>query len=138
MNIALTDSEINKCYKTMKELRSNLIEAEFVQTIREMQNEGFVLSYIEENKKVVCVAGFRIYSSLVVDGKALYIYDLVTSEVSRSKRYGEQMLNDLRQHAKESHCNVIHLDSHVKRNAAHRFYLKNRFDIIAHHFWMNV
>jgi GNAT superfamily N-acetyltransferase len=136
MNIALTEFEINSCYIPMKELRPNLIETDFVQTIRDMQNEGYILSYLEVNKIVVCVAGFRIYSTLAVEGNALYIYDLVTLEAARSKKYGEQMLLDLKGYAKESKCNVIHLDSHVKRNAAHRFYLKNRFDIIAHHFWM--
>ena len=138
MKIAITDTEIDKCFTTMKELRPNLIKAEFVNTIHGMQNEGFILSYIEENEIITCVAGFRIYSSLAVEGKAMYIYDLITSETHRSKKYGERMLRSLAEYAKSANCKVIHLDSHVKRNKAHRFYLKNKFDIIAHHFWMEV
>ena len=89
MKIAVSDNEIDKCFSTIKELRPNLVKSDFVKTITNMQKEGFILAYLEENKTVTCVSGFRIYSSFAVEGKAMYIYDLVTLESQRSKKYGE-------------------------------------------------
>jgi len=37
-------------------------------------------------------------------------------------------------HAHERGCGQVHLDSGVQRFAAHRFYLRNGFDIASHHF----
>ena len=40
----------------------------------------------------------------------------------------------LKCHARENECEQIHLDSGVQRFPAHRFYLREGFDIASHHF----
>ena len=135
MQIAKTDSEILGCFDVMNELRPEIKKKSFLETIRMMQLEGFVLSFLKEAKTVVSVAGFRVYYSLAACGKSLYIYDLVTSEASRSKGFGGKLINDIHDYALKENCILVHLDSHVRRHAAHRFYLRNNYDIVAHHFW---
>jgi GNAT superfamily N-acetyltransferase len=134
MKIAESDEEIIACFAVMKELRENLKREEFLPTIRSMKEEGYVLSYIESDNEVVSVAGFRICFNLAAEGSALYVYDLITSHLHRSRGHGARMLDALRDFARVKGCTVIHLDSGVFRYKAHKFYLTHGFEIRAHHF----
>lgn len=88
MRIAMSDQEIQSCFPVMKQLRPNLQQESFLQTIRAMQTEGYQMGYIKVDSKVVAVAGFRICINLAAEGKALYFYDLVTCEQFRSRGPG--------------------------------------------------
>lgn len=134
MHIAESDEAILACFEVMKELRENLKRDEFLLTIRGMKHEGYVLGYLESNGEVVSVAGFRICVNLAAEGRALYVYDLVTARRHRSKGYGAELLNAVRDFARANHCAIIHLDSGVFRYRAHKFYLTHGFEIRAHHF----
>ena len=79
------------------------------------------------------VAGFRVHETLAW-GWILYVDDLVTDEAARSSGYGERLLSWLAELARADGCDELHLDSGVHRFDAHRFYLRNRFAISAHHF----
>jgi GNAT superfamily N-acetyltransferase len=134
MKIAESDEEIMACFGVMNELRENLKREEFLHTIRSMKEEGYVLSYLEPDGEVTSVAGFRICFNLAAEGKALYVYDLVTSQRHRSMGYGARLLHAVREYARERDCTVVHLDSGVFRYKAHKFYLTHGFEIRAHHF----
>ncbi|HEY0963557.1 MAG TPA: GNAT family N-acetyltransferase [Pseudomonadales bacterium] len=134
MKVAESDEEIAACFDVMKELRENLNREEFLSTIRIMKEEGYILSYLEFDGEVTSVAGFRICFNLAAEGRALYIYDLVTSQWHRSKGYGARLLDAVRDYASQRGCTVIHLDSGVFRYKAHKFYLTHGFEIRAHHF----
>ena len=130
---AKTDQEIESCFDVMSGLRPHLGRDEFLATIRHMQAEGYRLAFIRENERVVAVAGYRMLTSLLM-GKHLYIDDLVSSQDSRSKGYGEQMIKWLRTRARENGCDYIHLDSGVQRDRAHKFYFTQGFSIAFYHF----
>ncbi len=134
VKIAQSDDEILACFCVMKELRPNIEEKTFLADIRLMKSEGYVLCYLEIEGEVVSVGGFRICINLAAEGKALYVYDLITAEKQRSKGHGETLLNGIIAYAKNENCKCVHLDSNVVRHKAHKFYLKNGFDIVAHHF----
>jgi GNAT superfamily N-acetyltransferase len=97
------------------------------------QEDGYRLAYVEDEGSVVAVAGFRISLNLAW-GRFLYVDDLVTQADGRSKGYGRSLLKWLADHARESGCGELHLDSGVQRYGAHRFYLAHRMDITSHHF----
>ena len=86
---------------------------------------------------IVAVAGYRIYTNLFM-GKNLYVDDLVTSNQSRSRGYGETLIKWLRNEAKKENCNCIHLDSGTHRGAAHKFYFNQGFTISSYHFSENL
>lgn len=134
MKIANSDSEINSCFDVLRELRPHLIQDAFLDSIRVMQSQGYVLSYLIDDDSTRAVAGFRIYFDLSVNGNALYVYDLVVTEGYRSKGYGQQLLHDIEAHAKLNNCKCVHLDSNTNRHGAHKFYLGNGFNINAFHF----
>ncbi len=130
---AKTDDEIQNCFDVMSELRTHLTRENFLATIRHMESEGYRLAYIEDDERVVAVAGYRIYTNLFL-GKNLYVDDLVTSASVRSKGYGKQMLDWLRDKARDTGCRSFHLDSGTARGQAHKFYFDQGFTISSYHF----
>jgi len=129
-----TDAEILSTFATLRELRPHLREADFLPSVRRMQtNDGFRLAAVIENDACPCVAGFRLGENLS-RGKYLYVADLVTADTARSRGHGKAMMDWLARLAKNSGCAVLLLDSGVQRFGAHRFYLRERFDIVCHNF----
>src|SRR5262245_17429491 len=110
----------------MVQLRTNLVESEFVTRIqRQKQAAGYTLIFLEEDGRVKSLAGFRI-SECLYSGRYLYVDDLATDESSRSQGYGAMLFDWLVRHAKANDCDVLTLDSGVQGFAAHRFYLERR------------
>ncbi len=137
IQIAQTDEEILACFPVMAQLRPHLIERDFVSRVRRQQQGGYLLAFLQSAGEVKAVAGYRYCESLSW-GRYLYVDDLVTSDMGRSRGYGGQLLDWLVAQARAQQCQEFHLDSGVQRFGAHRFYLNKRMDIIAHHFAMKL
>lgn len=129
-----SDAEIASTFTTMRELRPHLREEEYLPTISRMRDtDGYRLAASIEGKERPCVAGFRCGENLV-HGKYLYVDDLITLPSARSRGHGKAMLDWLAGMGRKDGCKVLVLDSGVQRFGAHRFYLRERFDIVCHHF----
>lgn len=136
--LAQSDLEILRCFAVLTELRPHLVEGEFVERVRRQQREGgYQLAFLEEAGHVKAVAGFRI-GEFLAWGRILYVDDLVTTSGGRSRGHGRWLFDWLVAHAREAGCAQLHLDSGVQRFAAHRFYLRHRMEITAHHFALNL
>ena len=131
--IATTDSDIQRCFPVMHQLRPHLVADEFVTRIRQQEQQGYHLSFLETENQIRAVGGFRIADSLAW-GKFLYVDDLVTHEGDRTHGYGTELIEWLIAHAKNQHCDQFHLDSGVQRFEAHRFYMNRGMRISSHHF----
>jgi len=126
--------EIRRCFPVMHELRpTHNCETFLAQVQRQAREVGYRLAYVEEGGEVKAVAGFRV-SEFLAWGKTLYVDDLVTRSTERSRGYGDQLFDWLVAQARAQGCAQFHLDSGVHRFGAHRFYLRKRMDIAAHHF----
>jgi GNAT superfamily N-acetyltransferase len=117
----------------MSQLRPKLIAAEFVDVVQAQQAEGYQLAFLEDDGRIVSVAGFRV-QNMLSSGKTLYVDDLVTDAAVRSHGHGEAMLQWLIDLAREANCNSFSLDSGTHRQDAHAFYLRNRLRITSFHF----
>jgi GNAT superfamily N-acetyltransferase len=134
IKIAQCDRDIDLCFPVMHQLRPHLLHGEFVSRIKHQQQQyNYQLAYLENERNITTLAGFRISESLAW-GKYLYVDDLVTAASDRSQGYGDAMFNWLVEYAQSHECEQLHLDSGVQRFAAHRFYLKQRMEISSHHF----
>jgi len=133
IRIAESDEAIAGCFSVMQQLRTHLVEGEFVATVRRQQRNGYRLAYREKESHVHAVAGFRLIENLV-GGRVLYVDDLVTDSASRSQGHGQALMAWLVQRARDEGCRYLELDSGVQRFDAHRFYLANRMVISSHHF----
>jgi len=137
VSLARNDQEIQSCFDVMAALRPHLKREEFVSRIRRQQEgSGYELAYLAAGT-VKAVAGFRI-SECLAWGKFLYVDDLVTSSSDRSEGYGGILFDWLVDYARTAGCDEFHLDSGVQRFDAHRFYLRKRMAIEAHHFGLKL
>lgn len=134
ISLATSDDDIRRCFPVMLELRTHLADAEeFLRRVRQQRPEGYQLVFLEDAGEVRAASGFRIFSSLA-DGRVMHVDDLVTDGMQRSRGYGDRLFDWLVDHARSQKCDRVRLDSGVQRFAAHRFYLRKRMSIIAHHF----
>jgi len=133
IRLAATDSEIMGCLPVLRQLRTDLVEDEFVRRIRLQQAGGYRLCYLAEGGIVRSVAGFRLIENLA-SGRVLYVDDLVTDSGARSRGFGQKLLEWLLEEAQRLECDTLELDSGVQRFDAHRFYLRNRMHIVSRHF----
>lgn len=137
VSLARNDQEIQSCFDVMAALRPHLKREEFVSRIRRQQEgSGYELAYLAAGT-VKAVAGFRI-SECLAWGKFLYVDDLVAGSSDRSQGYGGILFDWLVDYARAAGCDEFHLDSGVQRFDAHRFYLRKRMAIEAHHFGLKL
>ena len=133
LHVAETDADLRKISGVLLQLRPAFAAERLVAQIKEQMRQGYRIAYVEEAGEVLCVAGFVVATKLAW-GKHVYVDDLVTAEHRRSKGAGAKMIAWLKAYALEQGCTQLHLDSGVQRFGAHRFYLREGFDIGSHHF----
>lgn len=134
IRVALTEAEISACFPAIHELRPHLSETDFVtQVQRQMQDHGYVLTYIALQDQVVAAAGYRV-AAFLAWGRIFYVDDLICCSAFRKQGYGGKLLDWLLDKAKELSCDQFHLDSGVNRHDAHRLYLSRKLQISSHHF----
>ena len=136
--VAGTDADIARCHAVLAELRPHVSSEDVVERVRRQEKRGgYRLAFLEEDGNVTTVAGFRIFECLAW-GKVLYVDDLVSGSAFRSQGHGGRLLEWLKARAMEERCDELHLDSGVQRFGAHRFYLREGFDITSHHFAVKI
>ena len=133
IKIAESDAELARISDVLLELRRAFTKDALIAQIKAQQQAGYRVAYLESAGESVCVAGFVVGTKLAW-GKHLYVDDLVTAERHRSTGAGKRMLDWLKAHALALGCRQLELDSGVQRFGAHRFYLREGFDISSHHF----
>lgn len=124
---------LSECAEVLAELRTQFQPRELVERIRAQFSSGYRLVAGASEGVIVAVAGFRFGHNLAW-GKFLYVDDLVTRSAGRSGGHGAAMLGWLEELARSEGCDQLHLDSGTVRTGAHRFYLRQRYDITSFHF----
>jgi GNAT superfamily N-acetyltransferase len=137
VKFADSDNDIVRCFPVMVQLRPHLTQSEFTDRVKSQRQTGYYLVYLEKQETVKAVAGFRILEHLV-DGRLLFVDDLVTDASERSQGYGSMLLDWLIEHAKSLKCSNVQLDSGVQRAGAHRFYFRKGMKISAFHFSLSL
>ena len=131
------DEDVRKAFGVMRQLRPHLEEEEFVRRVREQRDNGYRLAVVEEDGHVRAAAGFRVMDMLV-QGRHLYVDDLVTDETRRSKGHGGLLFDWLMDEARRAGCATLELDSGVQRLRAHAFYFAKRMHISSYHFRIDI
>lgn len=115
------------------ELRTHLTPALFAAVYDEAYSQGLRYLAAYESDRCVGVAGWRVVATTAGIRK-LYVDDLVTSAVERNHGVGAALLAELEERARAAGCQVLDLDSGTQRSDAHRFYMRERFEITGFHF----
>ncbi|MFB6987733.1 GNAT family N-acetyltransferase [Streptomyces sp. NPDC056178] len=118
----------------LRELRPHLTENLFRDVYEKGYAQGlrFSAAYDDEG---ICVgaAGWRVIDN-TSQIRMLYVDDLVTADGARSTGVGRRLLGHLEERAREAGCLHLTLDSGTQRTEAHRFYLRERLNIVAFNF----
>jgi GNAT superfamily N-acetyltransferase len=135
---ARTDEQILQTRDVMLQLRSGVPADDYLATVRRMmESDGYRLAAVLEQGVVRAVAGYR-YMEMLYCGRILYVDDLNTDPLCRSKGYGKLLMDWLKREAKANGCRELHLDSGVQREETHRFYFRERLSINCYHFRVGV
>ncbi|MFT7860356.1 MAG: GNAT family N-acetyltransferase [Sulfurimonas sp.] len=118
--------ELYTAWELVKQLRTSLDYDEFEDLIYEMRDINYTMIGIFERDQLITYAGVAVSTNLY-HKRHLFVYELVTDEVFRSKGYGVMMLEYLKDYAKMAACENLVLSSGFEREDAHRFYEKNGF-----------
>jgi GNAT superfamily N-acetyltransferase len=138
IDVARTDEEVAACYPVMSELRPHLSADGFVSLVRRLGSiTGLEVAYLSEHGEIKSVAGYRI-SEWLAGGKYLEIEDLISKSSERSKGYGSELFDWLTSLAAKQGCRQVRLVSNVRRENAHRFYLRKGMSLEAYYFSINV
>jgi GNAT superfamily N-acetyltransferase len=129
-----TDEEILAGRHVMRQLRPQIPETSYLETVRRMmQTDGYLQAAVFEADTVVAIAGYR-FMEMLFSGKSLYIDDLNTDETLRSRGHGKMLMDWLKREAKQRGCVQLQLDSGVQREQTHRFYFREGLTINCYHF----
>ncbi|MEU9320829.1 GNAT family N-acetyltransferase [Streptomyces sp. NPDC048295] len=118
----------------LRELRPHLTEDLFREIYERGYGQGlrFSAAY-DDGGACVGAAGWRVVDN-TSQIRMLYVDDLVTAGGARSTGVGRRLLGHLEDRAREEGCLHLNLDSGTHRTDAHRFYLRERLDIVAFNF----
>lgn len=131
------DARWEHALPVLRELRPHLTPAVLEQVLVEGTPQGLRFTAVFEGADCVAIAGWRIIANTSALRK-LYVDDLCVRSTERSRGHGATLLHELVRRAREAGCRALDLDSGVHRHDAHRFYLRERMDIDAHHFRLDL
>jgi GNAT superfamily N-acetyltransferase len=116
-----SDNEIVDCFPVFEVLRPHLDRKQFLSQVRRQEAQGLQILALRHEGSVKSAAGFR-FGEFLAWGAVLYIDDLVTLPTEKHRGYAGRLLEWLIQHARESRCNAVHLDTGHARHDAHCLY----------------
>jgi ribosomal protein S18 acetylase RimI-like enzyme len=132
-----TDARLDEIYPVLHELRTELSGDEFRKRYEAGYLDGYRVVALYDDGECRAVAGYRILVNFV-HGRVLYVDDLVTANAWRSKGYGKALNDHLTDVARSNDCDYVTLDSRVTRAGAHKFYLREGYEITSFHFGRSV
>jgi ribosomal protein S18 acetylase RimI-like enzyme len=133
VDLEIDDPGWESAFAVLQQLRGHLTRSLLDQVLREAQPQGLRFTALFQDGECKAVAGWRVIANTSAVRK-LYVDDLVTVGSDRSAGHGHALLEELTRRARAAGCTQLDLDSGVQRHFAHRFYLRERMDITAHHF----
>ena len=118
--------ELLTAYEVVSQLRTSLSYKEFEDLIYDMRDMEYKMIGIMDGETLITYAGVAVSTNLY-NKRHLYVYELVTDEKYRGKKYGKMMLDYLHDYAKMGMCENIVLSSGFEKVEAHKFYENNGF-----------
>lgn len=127
------DERLDAVYPVMRELRREISEEQFHRRYADGHVDGYRVVGLFDGDDCRAAAGYRLFTNFV-NGRHMYIDDLVTAERWRSHGYGRLLNKYLVELARNEGCRSVQLDSNTRRYEAHRFYFRERYVITGFHF----
>lgn len=129
--------ELYTAYDVLSQLRCELSYKEFEDLVYDMRHMEYKMFGIMEGEELITYAGVAVQTNLY-HKRHLFVFDLVTDEKYRNKKYGDLMLDYLQDYSKMCMCENIVLSSGFARVDAHRFYENHGFEKVSYVFVKSV
>ncbi len=130
---ARESDEVRRCWPVFRELRQNISSEEvFVERWKRQRDEGYQIVFIERDGEVRAIGGYRVLHSMAW-GRILYLDDLAVLTSHHGTGLGTAILEYVQAEACRQDCDAVHLDTGYHRRRAHKAYLRNGFELSAHH-----
>jgi GNAT superfamily N-acetyltransferase len=117
----IEEAQYIKAFPLLSQLRTELQLNEYLELLNKMIGEGYRLFALYEGNQIKSLIGLSIRTNFY-NKSHLYIHDLVSDTIERSKGYGQQLLQYIHQWAKDQGLEYVALESGLQRTEAHRFY----------------
>lgn len=121
---------------THRQLRPQL-PADYAAKMQRVFAQGGRMVIAAEGDAVLGIAVWRCFEN-THQGMQVYVDDLVADDAHRSQGLGAALIEWLSARARMLSATALALDSGTQRRDAHRFYLRERFDITSFHFNKNL
>lgn len=123
--IVQSEADLKRCYPVMKELRTHLSLEDYLAIYKDTHTQdGYEIVAVEDQGQILALMGYRFLSDFI-RGRHVYIDDLVTTEMARSKGLGAQLLKYAEDVAKKSGCKSLRLCTGVENELGVKFYERN-------------
>ncbi|OAJ61741.1 GCN5 family acetyltransferase [Paraburkholderia ginsengiterrae] len=120
-----TPDSLLPAFNVMRQLRPHLTDARsFAAQVATQQAEGYRLLCASGADRVVGLAGYRKLTNLLY-GSFVYVDDLVVDSTLQRDGVGTQLLDAVRQIAREAGCSQFVLDTGLHMPLAQRFYFRS-------------
>jgi len=134
VELTVGDPRLALVWPVLRELRPHLDDDECARRFATAVAErGLRLAAVLTDDACLAVATYTLQTNLQL-GLHAYVDDLVTTASARSAGHGKALLDHVAAVTAAAGGTAVRLDSGVQRHGAHRFYLRERFDIVSHHF----
>lgn len=111
-------------FELMRVLRPHLDNADaYVAQLQRQAGQGYRLLAAVQDEQVVGLAGYRELENLLY-GRFVYVDDLVISPALQRSGLGGQLLDQVRQQARQMDCDHFVLDTGLHMALAQRFYFR--------------
>lgn len=108
----------------MRVLRPHLDNADaYVAQLQRQAAQGYRLLAAVQDEQIVGLAGYRELENLLY-GRFVYVDDLVISPALQGSGLGGQLLDQVRQQARQMDCDHFVLDTGLHMALAQRFYFR--------------
>ena len=120
----LDEKDCHRCFEVMRELRPHLTGATaFTTQVLRQISDGYQLYAAWRAEGVCALLGFRVCENLM-NGRFLFVDDLVVHSEHRVSGIGTQLLGFARSRAIEQDCRQLVLDTGLGMPLAQRFYFR--------------
>jgi GNAT superfamily N-acetyltransferase len=129
----LRDISLEDAYEILSDVEPDLPREEFFDSYKKLlKNDVKILGLFDNNR--LCTVSVASIVEDEVNGRYLYLYDLVTHKDMRRKGYGNEMLKYVENLAIYNGCERIKLNSGLHRTDEHKFLKSNDFEMFHYSF----
>ncbi len=120
-----TRQDLERCLRVMQELRPHLSREKYFEIYQDAhQSNNYEIVAFEEAGQISALMGYRILSDFV-RGRHVYVDDLVTTQLARSRGIGAKLLNYAEGIARDLNCDCLRLCTGLENSRGIQFYERN-------------